>query len=185
MLYAGNMGLKQGLSTVLEAAARMRHRTDILFFLVGDGMDKARLVAQHRALGLANVRFLPLQAEADLPEMLAAADVCVVPQLRSVTDSVMPSKLATILASGRPVIAGAHPGSQVDLILREGGCGVVVEPEDPVALADAIVQLHAHPDRRAALGTSGHAYAREHFPRTGILHAYETRLCAMVSTNGS
>ena len=108
--------------------------------------------------------------------MLAAADVCLITQQKSVADIVFPSKVLTLLAAGRPVVASLSSGSEVARVLREADAGLVVEPENPPALLDAVVELYSDPHRRAALGANGRAYARKQWDRDRILREFEDRL---------
>lgn len=111
LLYAGNMGEKQGLELVLEAANRLQSCPDVTVLLVGDGAGKVRLVQLAADMGLRNVVFAPLQAYEDLPALLASADVHLVVQKRGVADVVLPSKLTNILAAGGTAVITAVLGA--------------------------------------------------------------------------
>src|SRR5690606_27911600 len=101
VMYAGNVGLSQSLDLVLAAAAHLAHDPDVVFVINGGG--SARPGLEERAAGLANVRFVDMQPKERLPEVAAAADIHVVPLRAGLARSSVPSKLYTILASGRPV----------------------------------------------------------------------------------
>src|SRR5690606_1202493 len=103
MMYAGNMGEKQGLELIVEAARQLKAHSNVKFVMIGAGVAKARLEAYAAANELTNVQFLPVQPYADLPYMLAAADLHLIMQKSQASDIVMPSKLTSILAAGRPV----------------------------------------------------------------------------------
>lgn len=166
VLYHGNMGFKQGLETVIEAARWLQGQASVLFFLlVGEGA--ARKALQERALGLDNLLFAPLQPEENLNDLVNLADIHVLPQRREAADLVMPSKLTTMLASGKPVVACAFPETQLEKTLRS--CGLIVPPEDPQALAQALLALAQDPARATALGQAGRAYAQTHYSRAAIL----------------
>jgi colanic acid biosynthesis glycosyl transferase WcaI len=169
VLYAGNLGVKQGLGTVLECARLLRQREDIVFLVVGDGGEKAALIAQARALGLSNVRFEPLQAPEHLGELLATADVSLVPQKRGVKDIVLPSKLSNILASGRPVVVAAGAETELGEIVRDSGAGMLVEPEDGAAMAEALLALRADPALRQTCGRNARRYMEARLHRETIL----------------
>lgn len=164
VLHSGNMGLKQGLE-VLVAAARRAPRLRIV--LMGDGSQRARLGAL--AAPLPHVEILPPAAEADFPDVLAAADVLAVTQRASVLDMSVPSKLTSYFAAGRPVVASVAGSGGTAEELRRSGAGLLVPPEDPPALAAALHELAADPDRAAALGTAGRAYAAGHLGRAAGL----------------
>jgi colanic acid biosynthesis glycosyl transferase WcaI len=125
---------------------------------------------------LPNVRFLPLQPPERWNALLNLADVHALPQKPAVADLVMPSKLIGMLASGRPVVATVHDGSEVAAVVRQ--CGIVVPPENPLALAAAIAALSEDAARRKRLGAKARAYASQHFQREAILGDFELRLCS-------
>ncbi|MBC7803080.1 MAG: WcaI family glycosyltransferase [Candidatus Parcubacteria bacterium] len=169
VLYSGNLGVKQGLGMVLDCAARMRERDDVVFVIVGDGGEKAALVARAEAEGLGNIQFHPLQPLAQLGELLATADVAVIPQKPGFGDIVLPSKLANILASERPVVAAVPAGSELAVTLREAACGLVVEPGDAAALAGALRHLADDPRERSRLASNGRRYMLASLARDSVL----------------
>jgi colanic acid biosynthesis glycosyl transferase WcaI len=164
VLYSGNMGEKQGLDIIVEAA---RHFADpqVLFLMCGDGAARARM--ETAAADLANVRFIPLQPLGKLNELLNMADVHLLPQRAAAEDLVLPSKLTAIMASGRPVVATARPGSDVARIASEGG--IVVSPGDTEGFAAAIRRLLGDQLLRSALGAAGRAYALANWERDVVL----------------
>lgn len=172
LLYSGNMGEKQGLDLLVDAAAALADDSHYLFILCGDGAARARLEAL--AQPLSNVRFLPLQPLDRLNDLLNMADIHLLPQRADAEDLVMPSKLTAMLASGKPVIATARPGSQVAKVV--GLCGMVVMPEDVQALREAIERLGGEPALRRALGQAGRHYALEHWARESILQKFLSEL---------
>ncbi len=149
-LYSGNMGRKQGLNILIEAA-RQTANQEIMYVLCGDGAERARLLEQ--AAGLSNVIFLPLQPFERLNDLLNLADIHVLPQLSGAADLVMPSKLAGMLASGRPVIATADPGTELHAVVSS--VGIVVQPGNSQELADAIRCLSEDENKRLRLGELG------------------------------
>jgi colanic acid biosynthesis glycosyl transferase WcaI len=135
LLYAGNIGQKQGLELVLQAAQCLQSRSDVTFLLVGDGADKSRLVQLATDMGLSNVVFAPLQPYEDLPTLLASADVHLVAQKRGVADAVLPSKLTNILAVGGNAVITADAGTTLALLCQDfPGLAALVEPESLDAL---------------------------------------------------
>jgi colanic acid biosynthesis glycosyl transferase WcaI len=165
VLCSGSLGAKQGLMVIPETAAMLSTRRDIVFVVCGDGVMKPKL--QAAAAGLSNVRFLPLQPVERLGELLSAADIHLLPQNRGVADLVLPSKLSGMLASGRPVIATCGAGTELNAVVS--GCGLVVPPEDAVALAKAICQLADDSRSRSELGGKAREYAEANFGRDAIL----------------
>ena len=184
VLHAGNMGVKQGLDVVLEAARLTDERPDILYLLVGDGAMRAQLESRLRALDLQNVRMLPLLPRESFLRLLAAADVCLVTQQRTVADVVFPSKVVTLLAAGKPVIASVSAASAVARTIVEADAGIVVTPEDPSALANAVDALLADPEKRLQMKTHARQYARKRWDHDAILQDLEQAITRAASGLG-
>jgi colanic acid biosynthesis glycosyl transferase WcaI len=164
VLYSGNMGEKQGLDIIIEAARRFDD-PQVLFLMCGDGAVRARM--QTAAADLANVRFVPLQPLAKLNELLNIAEVHLLPQKAAAEDLVLPSKLTAIMASGRPVVATAGVNSDVARIAREGG--IVVSPGDAAGFTAAISRLLGDHSLRHSLGAAARAYALANWERDAVL----------------
>lgn len=176
VLYAGNLGDKQGLETILEAAHLTRKRSDLRYLLAGDGAAKPRLLAQAQHLALRNVVFLPVQAQQRFPVLLAAADIHLVVQRQEAADLVMPSKLTNIMAAGRPFIAAARPGTELARVTVDSQAGILVPPGDGPALAGAIMGLADDEKSRVHLGSRARRYAEAHLSREDILSRLEDLL---------
>jgi colanic acid biosynthesis glycosyl transferase WcaI len=181
VLYSGNMGEKQGIEILIEAAKLLLGQPHIRFVLCGTGAARARLEAA--SAGLPNVTWRPLQPVEKLNELLNAADIHVLPQREEAADLVMPSKLTGMLASGRATIGTAQAQTGVGKVL--GQCGIRVPPGDAKALAGAIHSLADDPDRRRELGEQGRAYAAQHLGLEGILEAFEGAVRALVESDGA
>jgi len=125
IVHSGNMGVKQGLEVILSTAELSRSRPEIVYLLVGDGAMRRELESQAAARNLTNVRFLPIQPREQFLEMLAAADISLITQQRSVADIVFPSKTATLMSAGCPLIASVNPESEVARVVRDSRAGVV------------------------------------------------------------
>ena len=160
VLHSGNMGYKQGLETLVQAAALARERASLRFILQGDGNQRAGLEALARGLGLTNLSFLPLAPADDFPSILAAADLLLVNQRASVRDMSLPAKITSYFAVGVAVIASVAAESETGKEITLAGAGEVIQPENPALLLDAISRLAADPERRARLGASGKRYAK-------------------------
>jgi glycosyltransferase involved in cell wall biosynthesis len=107
--------------------------------------------------------------------MFAAADVLLLNQLRSVKDTVIPSKLLTYMAAGRPVLAAVNRASQGAEILLEANGGLLVAPEDPNGLAEGVETLmRAGTQVLAAMSERNRAYAEQHFDQATILAQHES-----------
>jgi len=173
-LYSGNMGGKQGLELLADVALLC---SEVAFVFCGNGAGRSDLVA--RCAGLPNVRFLDLQPLERLPDLLATADIHLLPQKAEAADLVMPSKLTGMLASARAVVARAHVGTELASVVQ--GCGLVVPPGDAVAFAHAVRALASDRAQREQLGAAGYLYAQEHLDRQAVLQKFEADVLAMIS----
>jgi colanic acid biosynthesis glycosyl transferase WcaI len=166
VLHGGNIGLSQQLDSIVDAAALLRDRPDIVILFVGDGARRVRLEDDVRSRGLANVRFVDYQPREQMPWTYATADLCLVSLKRGLAGYIVPSKLYTILAAGCAYVAAVEDACEVAHLTRTHDCGVVVPPGDAGAIADAIRRLADDPARRAAMGARAKAasksYARAH-----------------------
>jgi colanic acid biosynthesis glycosyl transferase WcaI len=176
VMYAGNMGEKQGLEMVLDAADMLRGRTEIKFSLIGDGASQERLEQAAKERGLENVRFFPVQPFRRLSLVLAAGDIHLVVQRREAADLVMPSKLTNILAAGRPCLATTDEGTALYDVLNEHRCGIITEPGNDKELAEGIVTLANDARMRERLGINAREYAESYLRKDKILAAFEGNL---------
>ncbi len=172
-LYSGNMGEKQGVETLADVA-RLLAGTQVHLLLAGAGAAAPRLAKA--TSGMAQVHWLAIQPAERLNDLLNAADIHLLPQRADAADLVMPSKLAFMLASGKPVVAGA--AAKTALARAVEGCGIAVAPGDADAMAAAIVELAGDEPRRRLLGERARQRALAEWDREAILSAYEKVLLA-------
>ncbi len=177
ILYAGTMGRKQGLEQLLATARQLHDQTQLQFVLCGEGVIRTEL--EIAAQGLPNVHFLPVQPIEKLNQLLNMADIHVLLQKADAADLVMPSKLSGMFASGKAVIATANPDTELGRIVNE--VGVLVPPEDPAALADAIRKLSRSSEQREALGNKGRAYAVESWDAEIVLDQFRQHLQELIA----
>jgi colanic acid biosynthesis glycosyl transferase WcaI len=163
-LYAGTQGYIHAVETVLGAAERLRGHPDVLFALLGGGSEKEALVQAARERGLRNIQFFPPRPPAELAGCIARADVALA-TLRdcALSESALPVKMLTYLACGTPVLLSGRGVSAA--VLRESRAGLCLEPEDPEALAEAILQLKADPTLRGRLGGRGREFVLRQYSR--------------------
>lgn len=168
VMYAGNIGLSQGLENVLDAAGMLADHPDLLFVFVGDGASREKLAAEIERRQLRNVRLIPFQPRERLPYVLASADISLVSLRHGVGRGSLPSKTYSILASGRPVIASVDAGSEAWRLIERADAGICIHPEDPRALSQAVLKLKDAPALREQLGQNGRAWAEKvHSPQAG------------------
>jgi len=173
VLNAGTIGYISGALVIVEAARRLTKHPGILFLIVGDGPLKEVLQTKAAEYQLANVKFLPFQPDEDLNAMQASGDVGLVTlQPRSGHTSI-PSKMYGYTAAGRPVIASVDPTSSTARLIDEGGFGWVAPPDDPEALAGAILHAAANMDECRRRGEK----AREFFARELGRRAVTAQFC--------
>lgn len=175
--YSGNIAAKQGLEIIPNAARLLSNRDDLTFVICGEGSFLDELKAQ--SAGLTNVKFFPLQPLDKLSDALGMADVHLLPQIAGVAELVLPSKLTNMLASGRPIVATALPGTA--LAKEVEGAGVLTPPGDAQAFASAITGLLDDPDRRAALGGQARTHAIERWDMKAIMSLLESQFEELVS----
>ena len=174
--HAGNLGYVYDLATFLDTAALLRAHQDIVFLIVGDGVVKPALEAKARGLGLSNVRFLPFQPGAMVPYLRATSDVQVALYRSGSARFSMPSKVYEIMASGRPVLAGADRGSDLWKLVESTGSGLCIEPHDPQRLASALLTLYRDPSLRAQMGQRGRREAEATYSPAGVVSQYDDLL---------
>jgi glycosyltransferase involved in cell wall biosynthesis len=170
--YAGNIGLAQNLETVLRAAQRLARDRTIRFVLVGDGADRPRIEKLLDRLALDNTILLPLQPRERMPAILASFDAAVVPLRKlELFQGALPSKMFEAMASSLPVVFSGE--GEASVLIEASGAGVCVAPEDPAALAGAITELAANPERARLMGEAGRRYVELHYDRRRIATEFE------------
>jgi colanic acid biosynthesis glycosyl transferase WcaI len=179
-LHGGNMGQKQGLGNLLDAAALLDGEP-IRIVLAGDGNDRARLQAEASRRGLLGVEFLPMQGPGRWEELMQASDVLLVNQRASVADMSLPSKLTSYFPAARPVVAAVSPDSETAREIQAAQAGYVVAPEDPAALRDVLVSLRRDRSAATAFGDSVRRYAMTHLSGQASLERHEQFVLAVAS----
>jgi len=167
VMYAGNVGFSQSLDLVIEAARRM---PEVVFVVNGEGSSRAEV--QGQAAGLANVVFVDYQPADRLAEVLASADVHVVPLRRGLGNVSVPSKTFSIMAAARPILASIDADSQVARMIGAARCGAVVAPDDADAFVAALASLLDETGERAAMGERGRRWVVEHASPAAVGEAY-------------
>ena len=159
VMYAGNLGHSQPLELVIGAAERFsaQGRADVQFVVNGDGV--ARSSVADAAERLNNLHLVGWQPPERLGEVLAAADLHLVLLRAGLGSTSVPSKVYSVLAAGRPVLASVDRGSEVERLLVDSGAGRSVEPDDADAFCAAVAEMADDPDGLAGMGHRGRAYA--------------------------
>lgn len=170
VMHAGNIGLAQGLDTVVEAAEICRERRDILFVFLGEGAAKPSLERQARRRSLSNIQFLPQVPKEEAQLAITAADLHLVVLASGLRGSAAPSKLYGILAAGKPFIASVEPGTEPALTAEDYQAGLLVPPGSAAALAAAVVALDR--DTLQAMGARARGAFETRYERRIATAAY-------------
>jgi colanic acid biosynthesis glycosyl transferase WcaI len=173
VMYAGNVGFSQSLDLVLAAAGELSDRTDVAFVINGGGSAKLDLQQRVSEAGLANVHFVDFQPKERLPEVLAAADVHVVPLRRGLARSSVPSKTYSILAAARPLVASVDEGTEVARTVDQAGAGIAVPPEDPDAFVAALGRLLDDREGARQMGERGRRFVETWASPAAVAARYE------------
>jgi colanic acid biosynthesis glycosyl transferase WcaI len=176
-IYAGNLGVKQGLDVLLETAPLLC-TSRVRIVICGDGAQREALAHRVCELKLRNVSMIPLQEGEDYRSLLADADICFITQQAGSGNSFFPSKLLGLLAEGKPVVTVAAPECELALSLAEGKFGVNVPPGHPRQLADLLEALAQDPQRLADYGAAGRRYVAQ-FDKTGVFRNFAEMLEAL------
>jgi glycosyltransferase involved in cell wall biosynthesis len=163
-LYAGAHGMSNNLGVVLQAAKLLQDDQDIVIVLLGDGKEKPALLRQAENLGVRNVRFLAPVPKKDMPGALAAADACIaILKPVELYKTVYPNKVFDYMAAGRPVVLAMQ--GVIQEVVEEAGAGITIEPDDQVAMANAIRELAVDQELRFEMGMRGRQYVELFFDR--------------------
>jgi colanic acid biosynthesis glycosyl transferase WcaI len=171
VMYAGNVGFSQSLDLVVDAAAALAYEEDLAFVINGSGSARSEL--ERRARGLSNVLFVDMQPAERLPELLAAADIHLVPLKTGLARSSVPSKMYSILGAGRPLLASVDEGSEIARVLKSSGAGVAVPPDDAEAFTKALRRLLDAPEAARAMGEAGRDWVERWASPAAVARAYE------------
>jgi len=180
VMYSGNLGRYQPLEVMIDTANELKGRKDILFLFVGSGGKKAKIQNMVEDLKLDNVRFLPFQPLDRLSESLSMADVSLMGIYPENEGVIMPSKLYSLLAVGRPIICVSDPKSEVADILELAGAGIQSSVNDPKELADNILKIVDDPEKATKMGQNGRKYFLEHFERKIITKQWNDMLSKLI-----
>ncbi|MDX1953715.1 MAG: WcaI family glycosyltransferase [Verrucomicrobiota bacterium] len=160
VVYSGNLGVKQGLDILVQAASQLR-APNVMIIICGEGATKPQLAEAIKQKNLTNIKLLPLQSDQHYKEMLVDADLSVITQQKGTGSFFFPSKLLINLAYFRPVLTVADSVSELAKAVTAGNFGVNVEPENAAALTQAIEQLATNPERLKNFGLAGRTFVEQ------------------------
>jgi len=181
VMYSGTISLSSymSLEKVLEAASALKNETGLVFVFVGAGLKKPNLVQKAKDLDLNNVTFLPFQPYEDLPLLLAASDVLLVPLDEEKTQLSVPSKLYNYIAAGRPILGLTDSTSEVARIINEANCGLNAEPENVKKIVEQILELKNSEEKCERFGTNARKHCVEFYSKDKVLSLYENSIVSL------
>jgi colanic acid biosynthesis glycosyl transferase WcaI len=174
-IYAGNLGVKQGLEILMAAAELLRAEHNIRIIMAGDGAARESLEAKLRDRNLGNISMLPLQFGSDYKELLVDADVSLITQQSGSGNAFFPSKLLVTLAHSSPVVTVADEGSALARVVAEGQFGKNIVPGRPDQLAKTFQELAENQQLLRRWGEKGRAYVQR-FEQRGVLEKFVEQL---------
>jgi colanic acid biosynthesis glycosyl transferase WcaI len=164
VIYAGIHGVAQGLETLLEAAKKLKGEAQVHFLLVGDGPKKAEIASLAAQLRLPNLTLMDEQPRAAIPALLSAADAAVIPLRKlEIFKGALPSKMFDSWACERPVLLSVD--GEARRVMETADGGIFVNPEDPAALAHAILELRDDPELARQMGLRGRLFTELNYTR--------------------
>jgi len=183
-LYAGIIGIAQGLEIILQTALILKSQPNIKFVLQGSGPEKIKLEALKIELKLDNVFFLSPVSKAEMPGVLKSVDAAIIPLKKlELFQGAIPSKIFESLSMELPIILGVD-GEARELFIHQGNCGIYFEPENVNALCAAIERLSKDENLRRQLGKNGRDFVIKNFNRDRIAKNFHDRLKSInTSTN--
>lgn len=155
--YAGNLGMVQGVETIIKAAEKLRDNEDIQFVIFGNGSEEDHI--KEMASSLSNVKIFPLQPLSRVSEVYSLGDISIVSCKAGTGSAGMPSKTWTIMATGTAIVGSFDIGSELDKTLQSAECGVCVKADDSMALAVEIEALYEKPETVKTMGRNARRYA--------------------------
>jgi colanic acid biosynthesis glycosyl transferase WcaI len=187
VLYSGSMGIKQGLANVIDAASLLKEIAPyVKWVLVGGGELRSTIESLVHRYGIEDeVRMLSLQPVNEMANMYSAANLLLLNQIGSIKDTVIPSKLLTYMAAGKPVLAAVNINSQGAILLKEAKGGIFVEPENSAELANAVYSYSKNISELREMGQRNRRFAEKHFDRRQIVIEQEDFLLKVVRQYGS
>jgi len=179
VMYCGNVGFSQSIGLLADAAREMSDLEDVVFVVNGGGsaIDEVR----KRAVGLENFRVIPYQPVERVPEVLAAADIHVIPLRKGLAWSSVPSKLYKILAVERPVIASVDEGTEVGRVVVEAGAGMATAPEQAQPLVENLRALISDRSLQEEMGKAGRRWVEQWTTPARAAQQYEDVFSSLIN----
>ncbi len=170
--YAGNIGMMQGIETIVDAAEKLKDELGIRFIIFGNGSEEERIKNRIAEKQLKNIQVFPLQPLDRVSEVYSLGDVSIISCKAGTGGSGMPSKIWTIMATGTAIIASFDLGGEMEKIIDEAECGICVPADDSKMLAEAIDELFCNKERTKTLGDNARKYVVEKVSKEQAINQY-------------
>ena len=161
--YAGTIGMSQGLVGLIEAANLVKHEKEIKICVVGDGIDKQLMISKAKEYGLNNVSFIEMQPNVLYPLVLASFDASIVSLNSKVKTPTVPSKILSIMAAGRAIIASVPLAGDAPALINKAECGLCSEPSDLKGFSENILKLYKNRELCRKYGENGREYVLKQY----------------------
>jgi len=181
--YAGTLGMSQGLMSIIDAAYLLKDIEDIEFFIVGDGIEKEKMLDKTKSLNLKNIRFLGMQSKKTYPYVVASSDVQLVTLNKKVQTPVVPSKILSTMAAARPVLASMPLDGDAPKLIEEAKCGICIGPESPDELAEKIIYLYKNRELCESFGRNGLNYVTSNLSLDVVMKSIEKMFEDIIKVN--
>lgn len=176
LLYAGIIGHAQGLEIILNAANKTKEQQRIKYLILGSGPEKDKLLKLKEELRLENVFFLDLIPKSEMPFIVKAVDVALVPLKKlDLFLGAIPSKIFENSAMKKPLLLGVD-GEAKELFIDKGNAGLFFEPENATDLAEKAMYLNENRDKLIELGANGRSYVNGNFNRDKLAKSFFNEL---------
>lgn len=182
IMYSGNIGKSQGLDVILSLAPELeKEYPEIHFCVIGNGVNLPSLKEQVAKYEITNVSFYPFQAKETLSDSLNAADIHLIPLTEKMAKYLLPSKLYGILAVGKPILAIVDPETEIDLLVKQTGCGYSVKPGAQTDLKEVITKAYLNRESLLEMGNRGRTYFLDNLTRKIAVNSYSTLFSKLTS----
>ena len=176
--YVGTHGMAHGLTTILDAAEKLKNNSNIIFLMIGDGAEKQALVAEKNARKLENIIMLDQQPKDAMPYIWSVSDVSLVLlKNQDLFLTVIPSKIFETMAMKKPIILGVRGESQT--LIEEGHAGICIEPENADELVEAVTTLYENSQLYHQCAERGYEYVQANFDRKKLAKRFEEILVSL------
>lgn len=179
VLFSGNHGLAQGLDIILKVALQLKPLKDIYFVMIGDGVEKKRIMKLKEKMGATNVIMLDKQPREAMPSFISSADVCLVPLIsHPLFLNALPSKMFEYMACERPIVVSI--AGEAKQLIENSQAGIFVPPENVEEMKKAILTLYKNRNIGITMGKRGRKYVDKYFNRKKLADRFEYILQSLI-----